>query len=171
MAYSTPGAAELRAEPGPGESAGHDAAPDRDGAAAGGIAAGIVVQPLPPERVIGEWSHLGPLIAKAAVPAGYSLEHVLAQVMLRHMQVWRVGDQAASVTSINVLPLHKVATVLFLGGYGIDEWFEDLMFHVEQWALSEDCKYVECHGRQAWKRIGKPLGYEPVRITMRKRLG
>jgi hypothetical protein len=88
------------------------------------------------------------------------------------MYLWQIGDwQAAAITQIQTFPQYQSMLVSYLGGEGMDEWFDEFMETVELAAVKWGCKYVEAHGRRGWLKPGRKRGYDEITTVFRKAVG
>ena len=115
-------------------------------------------------------SAAAPVLERAlARDEAYSFDDVMAKLWRREMQMWVVNDcQAVAVTQIQVYPRFKALQVCWLAGDGVDEWFEDLMETLENYAEGMNCRQVEVYGRRGWKRLGEARGYQETMSVFRK---
>ena len=127
---------------------------------------------LAPEAVE-HWGVIEPMLNRILkqYDVGYTTEDVLTALQLREMQLWRIGDwDAIAVTEIYKTPQFLALMVIFMAGDGMNEWFDDVMELLEQFARAHGCKFVEARGRRGWVRVGKERGYEEMLTICRKEL-
>lgn len=84
--------------------------------------------------------------------------HAFASGML---QLWLAYDEdrqvrAAGATKLQEYPNGTMLEVVFLGGEGIKEWFDDGMAKFQQFAKDAGCMGIECVGRHGfWSELKK----------------
>jgi hypothetical protein len=130
-----------------------------------------MITPIPSNFVSQVWPRVSHHVMAAVeyVDSGFNEQDILERLLSRDFQLWIVGQyQAACVTQITIYPQHKVCLVVALGGEGMDEWLDELMDTVEDWAAQNGCRYVEEYGRKGWLKVGKKRGYGEVYTVMRK---
>lgn len=134
---------------------------------------GIQITPIPSYYITPVWGHVSELIQSAVeyVDSGYLADDVRKALTVSEMQLWIAGDyQAIAVTQIQIYPQHKTCLIVAMAGEGMDEWFDELLGTVEEWAGKMNCKYVEEYGRKGWRRVGESRGYDQIYTVMRKQI-
>jgi hypothetical protein len=131
----------------------------------------VAITPIPSYYITPIWGNVSELISSAVeyVDSGYTADDVRKALTVSEMQLWIAGDyQACAVTQINRYPQHKTCLIVAMAGEGMDEWFDELLSTIEEWASKMKCKYVEEYGRKGWRKIGASRGYEQIYTVMRK---
>ena len=110
----------------------------------------------------------------------YALEDLYIEVFSGAVQLWLVGDEEGHwgcfLTKILEYPKAKVFQIMFAAANtddGIDKLEAGETYHeyMIAWAKRLGCTYSEIgFGRLGWKRVGERLGYECIRVSMRKSL-
>lgn len=87
------------------------------------------------------------------------------------MQLWIVsGEQdgivGSFVTEILRFPQKKVLSIVILGGVNFDKW-KHLLSELEAFALKNECKSIEFHGRPGWERKYREMNFKKVHTIFR----
>ncbi|MCG7904417.1 MAG: hypothetical protein JAY60_18570 [Candidatus Thiodiazotropha weberae] len=78
--------------------------------------------------------------------------------------------KATAVTEIETDGGNKVCRVVALHGEDMSEWFDDLVYHVEQFARQNDCTHLELQGRLGWQKMFKQNGFQTEAVIMRREI-
>jgi hypothetical protein len=106
----------------------------------------------------------------------YSNDYYLGQLLSQAKQLW-VALDGDRVHAIGITSLHQLENKRWclLEVVASDETkpmeWADLIAYLENWAQHKECCdrfYIE--GRLGWQRVMKPAGYEPVSLTLGKKL-
>lgn len=109
----------------------------------------------------------------------YSLSDLYIEVYAGRMQLWLVGDTKGHfgcfLTELRDYPKARVFRFLFAGSNvedGINKLSAGETYHeyMMLWARKQGATHSEIFGRVGWKKVGERLGYEHLRICMRKDL-
>lgn len=118
------------------------------------------------------WPIAGPLIQRVLdeFDTGYSLDDLKERCKQAKAQLWMHGTEAAFISEIQVFPSYTVLHVPYIGGSGMESWFDEAMDVLEAFALDKGCAYLSGCGRRGWVRQGKSRGYTEAFTIVRKRL-
>lgn len=100
---------------------------------------------------------------EAADPAA-----IYDELVTHRAQLWANDD--LSVGCLTQSREDGVLQLYLVSGADIRAWLPDLMEAIAEGARAAGFKAIESSGRKAWVRLLAPSGYEPVAITLRKRL-
>jgi len=121
------------------------------------------------------WPKCVPLFEKARSwwDMYYELEDILHYVRTGDMQLWVGVDKseifAVGLTSIVEYPKCRKLQCIFLAGRDA-KTILPCVKEIEQWAAMYGCSRSEIIGRDAWLRLGVPMGYTKQSVVMVKQL-
>ena len=126
---------------------------------------------IPSYCIDGAWPTAEPLLQKVLdlFDTGFSLDDLKARCKAQEMQLWLRPD-AAFITEIQIFPQYKCLHIPYIGGTGMEDWFDDVMDQFEAFARHMGCAYVSGCGRRGWVRQGRNRGYEEGFTIVRKKL-
>ena len=130
-----------------------------------------MITPIPSYYTTVIWPKVRELLIPAieSVDSGFKEEDILQRLQVANMQLWVINEyEAAAVTQVQQYPQFKSALIVALGGENMNEWLDEFIEAVEKWASEIGCAYLEEYGRKGWERVGKPRGWEPTYVVMRK---
>lgn len=121
------------------------------------------------------WKEAAPIIEKALDRADdkYSLEDIRKFILEKKMSLWVCFENhimtACVLTQIVCYPQSKRLLIFSMSGVGIENWlkFEHLM---KEYAIRENCSYVEVYGRPGWEKMLKNYGYDKIHTVLRAKL-
>ena len=79
------------------------------------------------------------------------------------MQLWVVMEKkivAVAVTEINIHPKAKHCRIIIIAGDGMNQWFDELILTIKNWAIQNQCNRIEGVGRKGWIKQSKHLGFK-----------
>ena len=122
------------------------------------------------------WPVAGPWVQAAldAVDTMTSADFILERIEARDMQLWLVlADNtpvAAFTTEIVVYEKGKMLTAFSLAGDGMDVWLPAVLETLAAFARANDCRGVQCSGREGWARKLAAFGWTKASVNMVKEL-
>lgn len=121
------------------------------------------------------WPEIAPLVERSLSHAArlYYPKDIRDALMFQKMKLWLAYEmgklKAFAVTQLDAYPRLKSCSVIIIAGEDMGAW---LHFHeaIEKYAKERGCEAVEGFGREGWKKMVKPLGYEVATVIYRKAL-
>lgn len=122
---------------------------------------------VPPERVREFWSvakkHLQPAIE--LTKGRWKADYILASLVLNEQQLWIVRNGKESIdgaitTQHTFYPEKTTLMVHFLGGVNFDEWYQELLDTMTNYARDSGCESIECLARGGFWKWFKEDGFE-----------
>ena len=124
---------------------------------------------VPAWEVPQEWPHIVEALRKVLKKqTAWDEKSIYNACIAGQMHLWS-AEGAVFVTQVQQFPMEKVAVIVLCGGNGMEEWKEDAISAIDQYAKGNGCNAVCVVGRKGWERIYpglKPNG----EIVMRKEL-
>ena len=65
-------------------------------------------------------------------------------------------------------PRHKMCRVVTIAGEKLNEWVDEGLLKLEDWAKAQGCAYMDMYARRGWKKVLKE--YKEDCILLRKKL-
>lgn len=130
----------------------------------------IKIEPVNSNSILENWGSIEPHLQRVLnrIDSGHNSEDVLTDLQWSNQQLWNVNDwDAIAITHIGVMPQHKLLTIVYVAGSGIDEWLPKLVELLSEYAEQNDCKYIEFYGRDGWRKSAKALGFDKAFSVMR----
>lgn len=102
---------------------------------------------------------------------GMTIEQFEEDAKNGNIQVWGSGTyekiELVYFTHLVQMPAAKVLRAIWCCGEGIEKMASAINASLEQFAMEHQCTDIDVVGREGWKKILSPLGYEKraVRFT------
>jgi len=129
-----------------------------------------IIAPCCSDSILPNWGSIEPHLQRVLtkIDSGHTVDDVLDKLQWRQMQLWNVANwRAIAITQVTILPQHKVLSIIYLSGDGIDDWLTNLVETLKNYAEQSDCKYMELYGRDGWRKKAKLLGFDKTFSVMR----
>ena len=142
-----------------------------------GEAVSIFISGIPSERVDEVWHE-----CKEYVQMGnnkskeeMTIDDIYEKLLTADMQLWIVFSKDREIysvltTEIVTYPRKTTCRIVTLGGEGLDEWVEDLLNILEEWAKEQGCVAMETCCRKGFTKKLKKYGYEHAYTVLGKEL-
>ena len=103
------------------------------------------------------------------------IEDIYEKLINRDMQLWVLEDEQANIlsvltTEIVLYPKMKTCRIVTLGGKGMDNWAEEFLEVLEQWAIKNDCVAMETGCRKGFIKKLEKFDYEHTYTILTKKL-
>lgn len=126
-------------------------------------------------RVPEYWPQIEEWVSKALTHGCdiYTKEDVREALLSREWQLWLAldGDEVrgVGVTRFEDYRRFRVCWLLLVGGNGFRSW-KRFIGEIKADAKRHGCKEIWGNGRDGWKRMAKPFGFEPISTLYRSAL-
>jgi hypothetical protein len=120
-----------------------------------------VVTQVPVEDLDIVWAQCEPLLEKA-LDGSYNTYDILNYVQQNRMQLWISWNdkvECAFVTEVCDYPQMRIMRWVLAGGNNIENWLDQILIKVEDWAKKNGCQRSEIVGRKGWTKVLKE--YKP----------
>lgn len=100
-----------------------------------------------------------------------STSDILGLISDEVYQVWIAGDKEIemfAITEVSLSPRAKIVTVVWCGGWGVQAYIERFFNGVEHFSRLIEADFIYVNGRDAWRKLLRPLGFEFVQVSLRK---
>jgi hypothetical protein len=74
----------------------------------------------------------------------------------------------ALVTTFEAYPLRNMLNILFCGGSELEDWHEDMLDVLEEYAKEHNCDGIELVGRPGWKKFLQHHGWEATHLVVER---
>ena len=104
-----------------------------------------------------------------------NLDDIYEKLLNAEMQLWVIFDENSNIqsvltTEIVIYPRKKTCRIVTLGGKGLDDWCEEVLETIEQWAIDNDCVAMETACRKGFIKKLEKYGYEHAYTVLGKEL-
>ena len=135
---------------------------------------GDVIAGVPRDMIPDAW----PLVADriACVIDNFShgeetLEEIHEELLSGKAQLWVIGQmRAVVVTQIGEAVPAPICTIAYCHGLGIEDWAEDFIAMISEWAKGHGAGKLRIVGRPGWAKVLRETGMKPTHITLCKAL-
>ncbi len=128
------------------------------------------------EDVPSIWGIIEPMLDKALQynPGRLDTIDVFSDILVGNYSLWVILDTdeekivGCSVVQIYEQPRARVLCIQYLAGESVDDWLEDALEVMNNFALSNQCSIIEAKGRVGWTPRLKKLGFETPAVHFEK---
>ena len=128
-----------------------------------------------PSECFTEWKKARPHL-QAAIDASngrWTSDYVLAGLVTGHQSLWLVISDNTNVvgavtTEIVTYPERQMLAIHFLGGEDFDEWYEELLATMSEYARENYCSGIECGARAGFWKWFKRDGFKRASVFYEK---
>lgn len=104
-----------------------------------------------------------------------NVEDIYDKLLLADMQLWLIFDEDANIisvltTEIVLYPRMKTCRIVTLGGKDMDDWVDEFLEVLEEWATDNECVAMETACRKGFVKKLKRFGYEHTYTILTKEL-
>jgi hypothetical protein len=104
-----------------------------------------------------------------------NIDDIYEKLINRDMQLWVLENEEAEIlsvltTEIVLYPRMQTCRIVTLGGKGMDDWAEEFLAVLEEWAIKNDCVAMETGCRKGFIKKLKKFGYEHTYTILTKEL-
>ena len=98
---------------------------------------------------------------------------MLAALVTGRQTLWVISLEdeeivGALTTEIIRYPEKNMVMIHFLGGHGMDEWYQDMSDAISDYAAHTGCEGIECIARSGFWKWFKPDGFERTAVFYEK---
>ena len=124
------------------------------------------------------WKDIVHLVEKpVAVYTGhYDVWDLFSQCISGEKVLWVIYTEepleyhAIIITRFNHEPLRKTIALDQIGGDKMSEWIELALDTISEFGKDVGCTYMEGYGRDAWEKVGEPLGFKKIYTAFEREL-
>ena len=137
---------------------------------------GLEIALVPAHHVHIMWPQVAALLeeAMARAPGRFSGGDLAMLLLEGRQQLWVVRDGetpvAAFTTRIYEVPQSRVFAIEWVGGVRLEEWIDEAIQILEQFARDSGCQKIEGHGRKGWEKILSRHGWHWLAVSFEKDL-
>ena len=104
-----------------------------------------------------------------------NVDDIYQKLLTTDMQLWMVFSEDAEIvsvltTEVVLYPRMKTCRIVTLGGKDMDNWVEQFLEVLEEWALENDCVAMETACRKGFIKKLEKYGYEHTYTILTKKL-
>jgi hypothetical protein len=129
-------------------------------------------RPVPPAQVDTVWPVFAPMLARCKARGEWTVDDIRNWLLSNKMQLLEVvadGKMIAGlVYGVLAYPQMRVLQAYLLAGERGIEWGGGMLRAMEKIAADSGCAKVKFEGREEWRRVLAPAGYEAVSISYEK---
>jgi|TARA_R100000329_G_scaffold151479_1_gene147848 hypothetical protein len=100
---------------------------------------------------------------------------LLHDIIVGKATLWTVVDEEEDnkiygiiFTEITSYPRRKFLSITFASGDRLDEWMDESLKVLENWAVDNECESMEITGRKGWVKKLKPHDWEEEFVIIKK---
>ena len=100
---------------------------------------------------------------------------ILNDLLLNKESLWTIVDEdndnniiGIIFTEITIYPRTKMLSIQYAAGDQLDEWMEESLTTLENWAVDNECTSMEITGRRGWVRKLKLHNWEEEFVIVKK---
>ena len=104
-----------------------------------------------------------------------NVDDIYEKLLTTDMQLWMVFSEDAEIvsvltTEVVLYPRMKTCRIVTLGGKDMDDWVEQFLEVLEEWALDNNCVAMETACRKGFIKKLEKYGYEYTYTILTKKL-
>ena len=104
-----------------------------------------------------------------------NVDDIYEKLLTTDMQLWIVFSEDAEIvsvltTEIVIYPRVKTCRIVTLGGKDMDDWVEQFLKMLEEWALENNCEAMETACRKGFIKKLEKFDYEHTYTILTKKL-
>lgn len=134
----------------------------------------MIISAVPTDLLDTAWPRLVGLLSMAfdMYPGRFDADDILNLCRSEEMAVWAVIDETeiigAFTTRIAEYPRTRALVIDWVGGNHMQNWLDDVLSLLNDYAADCECGLIEGHGRSGWGRILKRHGFREECVSIRK---
>jgi hypothetical protein len=127
---------------------------------------------IPHEHVLNVWPDVAGMFERATRTTNGRFDKlsVLDELLDNHISLWVVYEDNKPVASLTtrVIPYraYKSLSIDWVGGHKMNDWLDEVMQTLKNYAKDQDCSRLEGRGRSGWTRALKKYGWKPDYIAV-----
>jgi hypothetical protein len=129
-------------------------------------------RPVPPDQVDAVWPAFAPMLARCQARGEWAVDDIRGWLLVNKMQLLGVFEDgkmiAGLVYGVLAYPKMRVFQAYLLAGDGGFQWGGGMLRAIEKIAADNGCAKVKFEGREEWRRVLAPAGYEAVSVSYEK---
>jgi len=105
----------------------------------------------------------------------WTLPHILSALVLGQQSLWIIRDQQDSIVGaltvgVTRYPAKTMLTIHFLGGDGMNDWYDVMSNAMTDYARHRHCEGIECSARGGFWKWFKDDGFEKTAVFYEKKV-
>ena len=137
----------------------------------------IYVSGIPSHRLDEVWEDCKPYVEMGNNKSQeeMNIDDIYEKLIDSEMQLWIIFNEKKEIhsvltTQIITYPRKTTCRIVTLGGEGLDDWVDQLLDILEEWAIEQGCVAMETCCRKGFTKKLERLGYEQTYTVLGKEL-
>lgn len=137
----------------------------------------IYVSGIPSHRLDEVWEDCKPYVEMGNNKSQeeMNVDDIYKKLIESEMQLWIIFNEGKEIhsvltTQIITYPRKTTCRIVTLGGEGLDDWVDQLLDTLEEWAIEQGCVAMETCCRKGFTKKLERFGYEQTYTVLGKEL-